>query len=88
MFAEIEDMNKKILFNKGMRKCDNCEEIIPVESTFCEVCGTKQKALKIKKEKTQEKEEEKNVAKEKVCPQCGLICNAKAKFCSKCGFKF
>ena len=83
---EIEEMNKAILFNKGLRKCEKCEEVIPTEADFCSNCGSKQKPVKIKVEKKEAKEEAKPL--EKVCPQCGLVCGAKEKFCSKCGLEF
>lgn len=84
---EIEEMNKKILFNKKLRKCSNCGEVISVESTYCQNCGDKQKPVKIKEEK-QEKEPVKEEHLDKVCPQCGLICETEAKYCLKCGYKF
>lgn len=80
---EIEDMNKKILFNKSLRVCDKCKEVISLESTYCPTCGAKQKAIKIKTEKKEEVKKEEN----KVCSQCGLICDASSKFCTKCGFE-
>lgn len=84
--TEISDMNTKILYNKGIRVCSTCGEMIPVVSTFCQNCGEKQKPVKIKENKKDDKKEEKN--EDKVCPTCGQICESKAKFCAKCGFKF
>lgn len=83
---EIAEMNKKILFNKNLRKCESCGEIVPLESKFCTNCGEKQKAVKIKEEKKVIKKEEVEV--EKVCPECGEVCEPSAKFCNKCGHKF
>ncbi|MDO4282925.1 MAG: zinc ribbon domain-containing protein [Clostridia bacterium] len=84
---DISDMNTKILYNKGVRVCAVCGEIIPVESTFCQNCGEKQKPVKLKVDKKgSKKEEEKN--EDKVCPTCGQICEGKAKFCAKCGYQF
>ena len=82
--AEIEEMNSKILYNKGFRKCSNCGEIISKNSLFCENCGQKQKPIKLKEEKSKKEEQE----LEKVCPQCGTVSDAKSKFCSKCGYKY
>ena len=31
---EIGELNKKILFNKGLRECENCDEKISVDSIF------------------------------------------------------
>jgi RNA polymerase subunit RPABC4/transcription elongation factor Spt4 len=85
--AEIEDMNKRILYNKKQRKCENCLEIIGIESVYCEYCGEKQKPIKLKK--IEEKEEvEKEDKVEHVCPTCGFISDENAKFCPKCGYKF
>lgn len=81
--SEIEDMNKKILYNKSLRVCDKCKEVISLESTYCPTCGTKQKAIRMKTEKKEEVKKEEN----KVCAQCGLICEASSKFCTKCGFE-
>ena len=84
---EINDMNKKILYNKGLRICQNCKETIPLESTFCQNCGQKQKPVKFKEEK-KEQVVKKEEQKEKVCVQCGFVCEAKSKFCPKCGYAF
>jgi hypothetical protein len=83
---EINEMNKKILFNKNLRTCESCGEVISVDSKFCTNCGEKQKAVKIKEEKKVIKKEEVEV--EKVCPECGEVCEPTAKFCNKCGHKF
>ncbi len=83
---EINEMNKKILYNKNLRTCENCGEIISLDSKFCTNCGEKQKPVKIKEEKKVVKKEEVEV--EKVCPECGEVCEPTAKFCNKCGHKF
>lgn len=83
--SEIDEMNKKILFNKGLRTCANCGEVISTECVFCSGCGQKQKPVKIKEDKPKEKEEK---IIEKVCPQCGLVCDPNDKFCNKCGYSF
>lgn len=82
--TEIEDMEKKILYNKGLRVCDNCGELVSINNSFCQNCGDKLKTIKIKEDKKEEKAE----SVEKVCPQCGNICEAKANFCPKCAHKF
>ena len=83
---EIEDMNTKILYNKGLRVCAECGETIALDSKFCIKCGTKQKAFKLKEEKKNDKKDDAKT--EKVCPECGQIFDSTAKFCSKCGHKF
>lgn len=83
---EIDEMHKKIMFNKNLRKCDECGEVISVDSKFCTNCGVKQKPVKIKEEKKVVKKED--VVVEKVCPECGVVCAPETKFCDKCGHKF
>ena len=86
---EIEEMNKKVLYNKGLRVCASCGEIIGIDNTFCQNCGEKQKPVKLKiDKKEEEKKETKQEPTEKVCPQCGYVCDPKSKFCPKCGNKF
>lgn len=80
--AEIDEMNKKILYNKSLRICAECKEVINSECTYCPNCGSKQKPIKFKNEK---KEEKKEVLENKVCSQCGLVCEPTSKFCTKCG---
>lgn len=87
ILSEIEGHKKIILYNKGLRVCEKCEEVISNESTFCQNCGTKQKPIKIKKDKKEEKKEKEEMT-EKVCPQCGLVSESRAKFCTKCGYSF
>lgn len=87
--SEIEETNKKILFNKGLRTCSSCGEVIDLSDTYCGICGNKQKPVKIKDDKKEEKStEEKEESKEKVCPQCGTISQISDKFCVKCGYKY
>ena len=87
---EIEEMNTRILYNKGLRVCATCGEIVPVESVFCQNCGEKQKPVKLKEtiKEGDKKEENKEGKEDKVCPVCGQICEGKARFCAKCGFSF
>lgn len=86
---EIEEISKKILYNKGLRNCSSCGEVISIDSSFCELCGSKQKVLRIKEEKKEEQENEsKTDTKDKVCPQCGLVTSFDSKFCARCGYKF
>ena len=88
---EIKEIEKTILFNKNLRNCNNCSEIIPLESAFCEHCGAKQNKVKIKEEAiTTEKEEIKpeKIAVDRVCPECGMVMDISSEFCRKCGHKF
>ncbi|MNW01033.1 50S ribosomal protein L40e [compost metagenome] len=80
-------MQKRVLFNRNLRKCENCGEIIPLNSEYCSNCGDKQKTVKLKDEK-KENTNRKDEQVEKVCPQCGTLNDADAKFCGKCGYQF
>lgn len=82
--SQITEMEKKILYNKKLRVCENCGKTISTESIFCSGCGSKQKAIKFKDEKKDKKEE----IHEVVCPQCGTISEIDSKYCSKCGYEF
>lgn len=89
ILSEIDEHKKIILYNKGLRICEKCEEVISNESAFCSNCGAKQKPVKIKKDKKEKDDKkEKEEITEKVCPQCGLVSESKAKFCTKCGYSF
>ena len=83
---EINNMNVKILYNKGLRNCLACGEVISLDSKFCTNCGEKQKPFKLKEDKKVIKKDEVEV--EKVCPECGQVFEPTAKFCNKCGHKF
>lgn len=82
--SEIDEMNKKILFNKSLRVCAECSQIISIDNTYCPNCGSKQKAIKFKDDKKDAKEEVKK-EENKVCAECGTVCSPKSKFCTKCG---
>jgi RNA polymerase subunit RPABC4/transcription elongation factor Spt4 len=84
---DIADMKTKMLFNKDLRECSNCGEIISISSVYCQNCGDKQKTVKLKEENKTVKEEKVELV-EKVCPQCGNVCEAQANFCPKCAYKF
>ena len=86
---EITQIQKNILYNKGLRDCQNCNETIPLDSKFCEHCGEKQKEVKVKEENTKLEEKQiEEVKVDKVCPECGMIMDINSEFCKKCGHKF
>ncbi len=90
ILSDIDEANKIILYNKGLRTCSNCAENIALNDTYCSNCGAKQKPVKIKmqkEDKAKAEQMEQDVV-ERVCPKCGTINEAEAKFCKKCGYKF
>ncbi len=74
---EIEEINMKILANKGLKTCSDCGKIISKDNHFCPNCGNKQVNIEVV-------EEEKSEA-QKICPNCNMICEEDAKFCTGCG---
>lgn len=80
---KIEKNEEKILFLRGERICESCEEIISVDIKYCPYCGTKQKKITVKENKEKIKEKDK-----KICPECGTTHEREVKFCTKCGYKF
>lgn len=75
---EIHEMNRKILANKGLKECDECGDVIDLNSNFCQHCGKEQIKVEIKEEKEEEN-------KQKVCSNCNSICEENAQFCPNCG---
>lgn len=76
---EIDEMERKILSNKGLKECNKCGKIISVDSHFCPKCGSEQIEIQIIKN-----EEMRN---KKVCNNCNAICNDEDEFCENCGDK-
>lgn len=78
--AEIKNesdlLEKRILAVQGLRKCDKCDNILPLESAFCNLCGEKLSVLFENKD-----------AERKVCSRCGAALVDGAMFCTSCGAK-
>ena len=86
LIKEIKEIETKSLYNKGLRKCDNCGDVIDLESKYCSKCGDRQKSVKIKEEKKEEKVEENPL--DKICPKCSRIALDDENYCVDCGYKF
>lgn len=52
---EIEQLNHKILFEKGLKLCPNCKTENNLEYTFCFKCGSKFEEKSEEKEEVEEK---------------------------------
>lgn len=69
-------LNKRILAVQGLRKCESCENVLPLDSAFCNKCGEKLKPL------FETEEVSKNI-----CSKCGATLADGAAFCTACGTK-
>jgi len=81
LFLQIEQiskakvvLNKRILAVQGLRKCEHCENILPLESAFCNKCGERLSALF-----------ENYEVRKKVCNNCGAQLEEAGLFCTSCG---
>jgi len=70
-------LEKQSLATKGFKKCFKCSNILPLDSGFCNKCGSQQPEL-----------EREVVIASRRCPKCGLNFNPGDAFCFKCGYKF
>lgn len=64
---------------KGMKSCPNCNANIPLDSTFCGLCGSR---IEVVAEPTPAKE-----VTAKFCNECGAELTAGSVFCTSCGQK-
>lgn len=67
-------LEKRKLAAQGMRKCEDCGNILVLDSAFCNKCGTKLAPLFAETKSGQ-----------KLCPKCGHEVAADEVFCSACG---
>lgn len=70
----------RMLARQGKRKCDACTKIVPVESLFCNMCGTRLEPLA---EDILQPAPKAPVAK--TCAKCGVRLEDGAAFCTNCG---
>lgn len=70
---------KKKLALQGLRICEKCGNLLPLDSVFCNKCGDKLEAMQI--------EDVQETLGVKYCPKCGAELNADSEFCVKCGTK-
>lgn len=68
----------RMLARQGKRKCDACTKIVPVESLFCNMCGTKLEPLA-------EEVLQPSKPTVKSCIKCGTRIEDGAAFCTNCG---
>lgn len=78
LYAEIFANREKINQIKGITKCENCGADVPLNATFCSVCGTKVVCKETVNERT---------GNERRCPACHAIAEDGSLFCKHCGTK-
>lgn len=69
-------LNKRILAVQGLRKCESCENVLPLDSLFCNKCGEKLQPLFASDEMNKN-----------MCSKCGADLSDGAAFCTSCGTK-
>ena len=73
---ESNVLHKRILSVQGLRKCESCGNVLPLDSMFCNKCG----------EKLQPLFEAEDVVGN-MCSKCGSVLDDGAVFCASCGAK-
>lgn len=76
ILKEKEFQEKRMLAVQGKRKCENCGNILVLDSAFCNKCGEKLEPLFAEEMKSQN-----------ICPKCGSTYGEGAAFCTSCGQK-
>ncbi len=87
-FLQIERLTKernhleiKKLAQKGIRRCEACQQLITIDSVFCNKCGAKLEELPQEIFQEQVAEEKRN------CRVCGRKLEKGDVFCPYCGNK-
>ncbi len=71
---EIRLRNERLLANKGLMYCPNCDTVIGVDDEFCSKCGARlpQQAIP---------------DAQRPCANCGHLLTQEQEFCPQCGLK-
>lgn len=69
---EKENLEKGKLASQGLRKCESCGQLIPLNSAFCNQCGAKLEPVS-------------SSGGGNICPSCGAPVGAGDAFCTGCG---
>ena len=72
-------LEEKKLAQQGKKRCMGCQNIVPIESKFCNMCGVKLPEVEFV--------EAESVSSIRKCSECGNILEEDALFCTNCGKK-
>lgn len=78
IFDKLNNIDEKILKDKGLKRCHNCGVEVPIESLFCNMCGNPFS--------TEDSISTINITPD-ICPHCGAALDEDSIFCSSCGKK-
>jgi len=81
--AKIAQLREEIQKIKGIKKCTGCGAEIPIETTFCGVCGYDTR----KDAEAAEQTSDQTSNQTKMCPSCNKELASDAAFCTDCGQK-
>lgn len=86
--GEKDKMEAKQLAAQGKRRCPECRVLLPIESRFCNMCGTKLPDMNEGKADAEvPADAEAPKAEPKKCVFCGTEMEDDAVFCPNCGQK-
>ncbi|MCR4961020.1 MAG: zinc ribbon domain-containing protein [Lachnospiraceae bacterium] len=83
LYADIAQADKDLILvekrkqaSMGLRTCEKCGAKLPINSGFCNICGSPQGEL-----------EPEVIRESHVCPKCGSPLLEGDMFCTGCGYK-
>lgn len=79
VIQEKNSLEEKKLALHGKKRCASCQNIVTIESKFCNMCGAKLPDVEVVKEE--------RVSTVRKCSGCGSVLENDAIFCSDCGRK-
>lgn len=81
--AGVEALKKELDSLNGVRRCPECNAVLPREAVFCMQCGARQPEIPVKPEEPEAVKPEKEY-----CPNCGALREDEGGSCVVCGYSF
>lgn len=75
LLEQKKTLERNKLAAQGLRLCESCHQVIPLDSVFCNKCGAKMEPFVV------------STAGGRFCPSCGAPIEKDNTFCSECGAK-